>query len=112
MRDLPEDFPLPCERMEAGNLSCMLELGLGGKRLERSYFLSSRMELGFFISINAQPNFYRKRMKKAISFARFCRKTSPEHSLCSLLAVPSCPGHSPHTRALSPSGDTGAGHTG
>lgn len=52
-----------------------------GKGMECSYFLSSRLELGFFISINAQPNFYRKRAKKAMSFVRFCRKPSPEHSL-------------------------------
>lgn len=33
-----------------------------------SYFLSSRLELGFFISINAQPNFYRKEINQTISF--------------------------------------------
>lgn len=81
-----------------------------GKGLECSYFLSSRLELGFFISINAQPNFYGKRMKEAISFARFCRKQSPEHSLgrgsapCSLFpAAQGCLRWHPPARGLSPS---------
>lgn len=53
------------------------EKGLEWEGLECSYFLSSRLELGFFISINAQPNFYGKRNKKGRQFCQVLQETKP-----------------------------------
>jgi len=65
------------------------------KREERdvgcSYFLSSRLELGFFISMSAQPNFYKDKGKRPSTFPVPLQDTKQRSGLHlhSLPAIPS-----------------------